>query len=218
MAGGSCRVGRGCPCHLAGRSLRASCPALTPCKLRFGILPALACKAGEMTRATPPSRPVPLAPSTPHRINDAAKPGFDQPVSHVTVPQLAQGASMRHTVYRTELRSSLRSLASLIKAPGASPGTAGTNATPPPTPHPRMKRRQGSPRAVSKALGHRSRQATHIHENPGRTREPFGEFGHRTGQSAYTSRPGSGVTLGFLSRRSGHSWAFHWFVAAGPQG
>ena len=29
-------------------------PSLTPRKLRFGILPALACEAGEMTRATPP--------------------------------------------------------------------------------------------------------------------------------------------------------------------
>ena len=34
-------------------------PSLTPRKLRFGILPALACEAGEMTRATPPPDPLP---------------------------------------------------------------------------------------------------------------------------------------------------------------
>jgi hypothetical protein len=41
------RVGRGCPCHLAGRSLRASCPALTPRKLAPASCLSLACEAGE---------------------------------------------------------------------------------------------------------------------------------------------------------------------------
>ena len=41
---GRCVLGdaaRGCPCHLAGRSLRASCPPVARCCPRFGILPAL---------------------------------------------------------------------------------------------------------------------------------------------------------------------------------
>ena len=50
-------VGRGCPCHLAGRSLRASCPALTPRKLASASCLSLACKASEIARATPPSFP-----------------------------------------------------------------------------------------------------------------------------------------------------------------
>ena len=40
-------------------------PSLTPRKLRFGILPALACEAGEMARATPP--PYPLSHKSPGR-------------------------------------------------------------------------------------------------------------------------------------------------------
>jgi hypothetical protein len=36
-----------------GRSLRPSRPPLTPCWLRFGILPALAIKAGSGPRAAP---------------------------------------------------------------------------------------------------------------------------------------------------------------------
>jgi hypothetical protein len=43
-AGGRCfACSRGCPCHLAGRSLRASCPALTRCRLRSRH-PAFACR------------------------------------------------------------------------------------------------------------------------------------------------------------------------------
>ncbi|GEM_PF-1617523 len=35
------RVARGGPCHIAGRSLQASCPSLTRWSLRFAILAAL---------------------------------------------------------------------------------------------------------------------------------------------------------------------------------
>ena len=52
-------VGRGCPCHLAGRSLRASCPALTPRKLATASCLSLACKAGSIARATPTADPLP---------------------------------------------------------------------------------------------------------------------------------------------------------------
>jgi len=38
---------------IAGRLLRASCPSLTRCWLRFGILPALASNAGSRARAAP---------------------------------------------------------------------------------------------------------------------------------------------------------------------
>ena len=34
----ACRAARGCPCPVAGRSLRASCPPLARCFLRFAIL------------------------------------------------------------------------------------------------------------------------------------------------------------------------------------
>jgi len=51
-------VGRGCPCHLAGRSLRASCPALTPRKLASASGLSLACEAVEIARATPPPEPL----------------------------------------------------------------------------------------------------------------------------------------------------------------
>jgi len=38
---GSTPMRRARPCHLAGRSLRASCPSVARWKSRFGILPAL---------------------------------------------------------------------------------------------------------------------------------------------------------------------------------
>ena len=44
---------RGCPCPVAGGSLRASCPSLTACRLRFAILASLAAKPGDVARATP---------------------------------------------------------------------------------------------------------------------------------------------------------------------
>jgi len=44
---------RGCPCPVAGRSLRPSWPSLTRCWLRFGILPALVSNAGSRGPASP---------------------------------------------------------------------------------------------------------------------------------------------------------------------
>ena len=44
---------RGCPCHLAGRSLRPSWPPLSRCWLRFAILASLASNAGSRARAAP---------------------------------------------------------------------------------------------------------------------------------------------------------------------
>jgi len=50
---------RGRPCHIAGRSLRASCPSLTRSlrrwlsRLRFAILASLTNNAGSVARAAP---------------------------------------------------------------------------------------------------------------------------------------------------------------------
>jgi len=41
-------------CHLAGRSLRASWPSLTPWRLHSAILTPLAAKAGSMAAASTP--------------------------------------------------------------------------------------------------------------------------------------------------------------------
>jgi len=46
-------VGRGCPCPVAGRSLRPSWASLTRRRLRFGILPALAAYAGSRGTGSP---------------------------------------------------------------------------------------------------------------------------------------------------------------------
>gem|GEM_PF-4915742 len=103
-------VGRGCPCHPAGRSLRASCPALTPCKLASASCLSLACKAGEIGT----KQPLPLHPYKPwararglrEQMPTPLEPGFCQLVRRVTVPQLALGASMWHTPCPRGLRSS----------------------------------------------------------------------------------------------------------------
>jgi len=44
---------RGCPCPIAGRSLRSSWPSLTPRRLRFDILSALAAEAGSRGTDSP---------------------------------------------------------------------------------------------------------------------------------------------------------------------
>ncbi len=50
-----CRLAaaRGCPCHVAGRSLRPSRPLLTRCLLRSALVASLANNAGSMARSTP---------------------------------------------------------------------------------------------------------------------------------------------------------------------
>jgi len=50
---------RGRPCPVAGRSLRASCPSLAPCRLRSDILSPLAAKAGSRGTGNPSSGALP---------------------------------------------------------------------------------------------------------------------------------------------------------------
>ena len=106
-----------------------------PASFATASFAALTCKAGEMTRATPPPTHTsprararglreqtpprcPCRPTPARQIDDIAQPGSLQLVGHVTVPRLAPGASMPHTPCRQD---------------------------------------------------HDPRQATHTHENPGRT-------------------------------------------------
>jgi len=136
------RVGRGCPCHLAGRSLRASCPALTPRKLASASCLSLACEAGERARATPPPDPRPhkspgrepgdcgnkghpaihAAPHTRHRLSLAVSNW----VATSQSPSLRWGLLLRHAV-----RTGSRSCLSLACEAGER-----ARATPPPDPLP----------------------------------------------------------------------------------
>jgi hypothetical protein len=78
---------RGRPCQLAGRSLQASCLPVAPWQLRFGILPALAAKAGSIGTGdpsrsngrrvlVPPFSFCPVSPACRDRRNPRALPLF----------------------------------------------------------------------------------------------------------------------------------------------